>query len=107
MDLGVVKLNVQDVIKSEYLRVKGNGYSKGMRWSQDTKDLFVSQKIVGGSRQHRTLRQNVGGPSITTVSFVLHTYTCALIVFVCAGTSSRIQVPCKNEIWFKAVLFEF
>ena len=60
---------LQDVVKSEYLKARSeNGeYSRGMRWSKDSKDLFATQKLMSGKAQNRSQRQNVGGPSLPTV----------------------------------------
>ena len=67
---------VQDVVRSEYLkaRLDTGKYSRGMRWSADTKHLFASQKLMGGKRLNRSQRMNVGGPSYRTVGelFILY-----------------------------------
>ena len=55
---------LQDVIRSEYLKVRsGEGkHSRGMRWSKDTKDLFATHKLMSGQVQNCSQRVNVGGP---------------------------------------------
>ena len=38
-----------------------------MRWSEDTKDFAASQKLMAGKRLPEHLRENIGGPSKTTI----------------------------------------
>ena len=63
---------LQDVVRSEFLNTKNidkgkNQYSRGMVWSQDTKDFFATVKLTSGKRMIHNQRQNVGGPSLATV----------------------------------------
>ena len=60
---------LQDVVRAEFLKARrgGNAYSRAMKWSQDTKDLFVVQKTMYGKGICHSQRNNVGGPSLSTV----------------------------------------
>ena len=59
---------LQDVIRCEYLKAKtGPKGARGMRWSEDTKDFAASQKLMAGKRLPEHLRENIGGPSKTTI----------------------------------------
>ena len=89
---------LQDVIKAEYLKVRSdkNKYSKGMRWSQDTKDLFSSQKIMGGKQINRSQRENVGGPSLKTV----HRHTRKFLLPMNSGLKKCCDNFCElAKIW--------
>ena len=95
---------IKDVVRAEYLRVKnGNGqYSKGMRWSQDSKDLFTSQKIMGGKRMNKSQRENVGGPSLKTVRVNVcnceYTYKHITCIFQVHRHVSKFWVPMKSGL---------
>ena len=95
---------IQDVIRSEYLRTKTGSekYSKGMRWSQDTKDLFASQKLMGGKRMNRSQRQNVGGPSQKTVCthkpHKYHIHRCINTL----NTHTHLYLSCRCTVIFTA-----
>ena len=59
---------LQDVVRCEYLKKKsGPNGALGIRWSQDTKDVAASQKLMAGKRLPQHLRDNIGGPSLSTI----------------------------------------
>ena len=68
-DRKVMWSHLQDVVRSEFLktRLDNDKHSRGIRWSQDSKDLFATQKLMSGKAQNRSQRENVGGPSLPTV----------------------------------------
>lgn len=59
---------LQDVVRSEFLKTRKSKGSRGMRWSQDSKDFLALQKLTSGKGVCRQQRQNIGGPSLSTVS---------------------------------------
>ena len=44
-----------------------NGTSNGIRYHESTKNIFTAMRIMVGPRATRLLRNNIGGPSATTV----------------------------------------
>lgn len=61
---------LKDVVHSEFLKAKlgKDQYSRGMRWSAETKDFLLSQKLMGGKRVANGSRFNIGGPHIDTIN---------------------------------------
>ena len=59
---------LKDVVHAEFLSKKqGVARSRGMRWSKNTLDFTASQKLMAGKRLPEHLKDNIGGPSRTTI----------------------------------------